>query len=72
MRVRKKGRARGFRTDIEVETILENYMKEKSKEGKRINESDLINEAVRCFLTHSDCVARFKFEKRLETKTGEY
>jgi hypothetical protein len=63
VRIAKKGKALGFRLDIDVERLLNKYMEKKLKDGKRINRGDLVNEALKCFLSHDDCVARFKFEK---------
>lgn len=59
-KVSKKGRARSFRPTKEADEMLTVYMK---KHRGKFNETDILDEAVRCFLGNPNCCARVKFEK---------
>ena len=65
VKISKKGNPRSFRPTIRMDELLSEYIK--THKGN-YNETDIMDEAVKCFLSHPDCYARMKFEKDYEVK----
>lgn len=58
-RIKKCGKTHSVRFPVEIDKQFIEYCA-----AKKINESDAIQECIRCFFEQSDCIARMKLDKR--------